>query len=256
MKSITVLLASALVLPATILVAEPAASAAEDAFSKGAAILKVADERAAKFPDQTYTASMEIFKSGNLRQTMVFKMSMKGLEKQFINFTAPGDVAGMKILMEDRDTIYMYSPEFQKVRRVAAHMQNQGFLGSEFTPEDMVLAKLSPSFDAELIGKTGDETKLVLKPKAGQTSSFSKLEIFIDSKVGGVTRIHYFDTAGKHSRTQVREAWTPFEGTQIPTKIRMKNLKTGDETVINLSEIDVKTPVSDDLFSRRTLMRG
>ncbi len=35
----------------------------EDAFSKGAAILKVADERAAKFPDQTYTASMEIFKS-------------------------------------------------------------------------------------------------------------------------------------------------------------------------------------------------
>ncbi|MFY0541284.1 hypothetical protein [Nannocystis pusilla] len=36
----------------------------------------------------------------------------------------------------------------------------------------------------------------------------------------------------------------------------MKNLKTGDETVINLSEIDVKTPVSDDLFSRRTLMRG
>ena len=97
---------------------------------------------------------------------------------------------------------------------------------------------------------------LVLKPKAGQTSSFSKLEIFIDAKVGGVTRIHYFDPSGKHSRTQVREGWQPFEGTQIPTKIRMKNLKTGDETVINLSEIDVKTPVSDDLFSRRTLMRG
>lgn len=256
MKSITVLLASALLLPATLLVAPPAASAAEDAFSKGAAILKIADERAAKFPDQTYTASMEIFKSGKLRQTMVFKMSMKGLEKQFIAFTAPGDVAGMKILMEDRDTLYMYSPEFQKVRRIAAHMQNQGFLGSEFTPEDMVMSKLSPSFDAELKGKSGDETRLDLKPKTGTSSSFSKLEIFIDSKVGGVSRIHYFDNAGTHVRTQVREGWTTFEGAQIPTKIRMKNLKTGDETVINLSEIDVKTPVSDDLFSRRTLMRG
>lgn len=256
MKAVTVLLASALMLPATLTVAPAAVSAADDVFSKGAAILKVADERAAKFPDQTYVASMEIYKSGNLRQTMVFKMSMKGLEKQFIVFTAPGDVAGMKILMEDRDTIYMYSPEFQKVRRIAAHMQNQGFLGSEFTPEDMVMAKLSPSWDAELIGKTGNETKLVLKPKSGVSSSFSKLELFIDSTVGGVTRIHYFDAAGTHTRTQSREGWTDFTGGKIPTKIRMKNLKTGDETVINLSEIDVKTPVSDDLFSRRTLMRG
>jgi 5S rRNA maturation endonuclease (ribonuclease M5) len=70
-----------------------------------------------------------------------------------------------------------------------------------------------------------------------------------------VTRIHYFDEAGNHVRTQLREEWQPFEDTKIPTRIRMKNLKTTDETVINLSEIDVKTPV-DDLFSRRTLMRG
>lgn len=256
MKPFHLLLATVLALPAAMVAQPQVAAAADDAFSKGAAILKVADERAAKFQDQTYTATMEIFKGGNLRQTMVFKMQMKALEKQFIQFTAPGDVAGMKILMEDRDTIYMYSPEFQKVRRIAAHMQNQGFLGSEFTPEDMVMAKLSPSWDAELIGKTGNETKLVLKPKAGTSSSFSKLELFIDSTVGGVTRLHYFDGAGTHVRTQTREAWQPFEGIQIPTKIRMKNLKTGDETVINLSEIDVKTPVSDELFSRRILMRG
>lgn len=256
MKPFHLLLATVLALPAAMVAQPQVAAAADDAFSKGAAILKVADERAAKFQDQTYTATMEIFKGGNLRQTMVFKMQMKALEKQFIQFTAPGDVAGMKILMEDRNTIYIYSPEFQKVRRVAAHMQNQGFLGSEFTAEDMVLAKLSPDFDAELIGKTGDETKLVLKPKPGVSSSYSKLEVFIDSKVGGISRIHYFDGAGNHTRTQSREAWVPMEGFQIPTKIRMKNLKTGDETVINLSEMDYQTPISDDLFSRRTLMRG
>lgn len=256
MKSVHVLLATILALPAIMLVQPQQAVAAEDAFTKGAAILKIADERAAKYPDQTYTATMEIFKSGNLRQTMVFKMSMKGLEKQFIVFTAPGDVAGMKILMEDRETIHIYSPEFNKIRLVAAHMQNQGFLGSEFTPEDMVLAKLSNSFDAELIGKTGDETKLVLKPKQGIKSSFSKLEIFIDSKVGGITRITYFDGSGNHVRTQTREGWRPFEDVQIPTKIRMRNEKTGDETVINLSELDVKTPISDELFSRRMLLRG
>ena len=150
----------------------------------------------------------------------------------------------------------MYSPEFKKVRRVAAHMQNQGFLGSEFTPEDMAITKMSATFDATLVGKQGNETQLDLKPKAGKISSFSKLELFIDSTVGGVPRIRYFDGSGNHVRTQVREGWTKFEDSQIPTKIRMKNEKTGDETVISLTGIDVKTPVSDDLFSRRTLMRG
>jgi outer membrane lipoprotein-sorting protein len=252
MKSVSILLASVLAFSGAMLAhPQPVAAAVS-----GSEILSKLDSIAPRFPSQTYKATMDIYKSGKLRTTMVFSMSMKNLEKQFIHFTAPGDVAGMKILMEDRDTIYMYSPEFQKVRRVASHMQQQGFLGSEFTPEDMVMAKLSPSFDAELVGKTGNETQLVLKPKKGAPISFSKLEIFIDSTVKGVVRIKYYDGAGNHVRTQLREEWKPFEDTKIPTRVRMKNLKTGDETVINLSEIDVKTPIGDDLFSRRTLMRG
>ena len=252
MKSVSIVLASVLAFSGTMLAQpQPVAAAVT-----GTEILAKLDGLAARFPSQTYKATMEIYKSGQLRTTMVFSMSMKNLEKQFIHFTAPGDVAGMKILMEDRDTIYMYSPEFQKVRRVAAHLQNQGFLGSEFTPEDMVMAKLSPSFDATVVGKVGTETQLDLKPKAGAPISFSKLEVFIDSTVNGVTRIKYYDGSGNHIRTQTREDWKPFEDTKIPTQIRMKNLKTGDETVIKLSEIDVKTAIGDDLFSRRTLMRG
>lgn len=249
------LLASVLAVPCVMGLMLASPQPVEAAVS-GAEVLAKLDAMAVRFPDQTYKATMEIYKSGNLRTTMVFGMWMKNLEKQFIHFTAPGDVAGMKIMMEDRDTIYMYSPEFQKVRRVAAHLQNQGFLGSEFTPEDMVMAKLSPSFDATVAGKEGTETKLILKPKAGFSLSFSRLEIFIDSTVNGVTRLHYFDGAGNHVRTQLREEWKPFQDTKIPTRVRMKNLKTGDETVIKMSEIDVKTTVPDDMFSRRTLMRG
>lgn len=256
MKPVSLLLATVLAISGAMFVQPQPVAAAEDLAAKGAAILKAADDRAVKFPDQKYTASMEIYKSGKLRTTMVFSMVTKGLVKQFIHFTAPGDVAGMKILMESPTELYVYSMEFQKVRRIAAHMKNQGFNGSEFTPEDMVMAKLSPMFDAVLVGKTGNETQLDLKPKAGAETSFSKLEIFIDSSVGGITRIHYFDGAGNHIRTQTREDWKPFEDGMIPTKIRMKNLKTTDETVINLSEIDVKTPISEDIFSRRTLMRG
>ncbi len=255
MKLASLLLATLLVAPLSLSVAAPA-DAAEDAAALGGKILQVADKKASAYPNQSYTANMTIFKGGKKTKTMVFEMKMKDLEKQYINFTAPGDVAGMKVLMTDADTIYVYTPEFQKVRRVAAHTQNQGFLGSEFSPEDMKLAKLSEAFNAEVLGKSGTETTLALTPKRDGISSYRKLEIVIDSKVGGITTIRYIDGSDKAVRVQTRSEWKAAGKAKIPTKITMKNLKTGDETVIDMTNIDVKSEIADDIFSRRTLLRG
>lgn len=256
MKSVSLLVATLLLTPVLAVSQARPVAAAEDPAVLGAKILKKADELASAFPNQTYVARMKVKKGGEVKKTLAFQMVMKDLEKQFITFTEPGDVAGMKILMTDSDSIFMYSPEFQKVRKIAAHAQNQGFLGSEFTPEDMKLAKLSTLFDAEFAGKEGTETTLILRPKTPEASSYAMLKIVIDSKVGGITTITYFDGSGEPVRKQIRDEWQKHKGAHFPTRIVMKNLKTGDETVIHLSEIDVDTVISDDIFSRRTLMRG
>ncbi len=255
MKLASLLLATLLAAPLSLSAVAPA-GAAENSAALGAKILQVADKKASAYPNQSYTASMTIFKGGTKTKTMVFDMKMKDLEKQYIHFTKPGDVAGMKVLMTDADTIYIYTPEFKKVRRVAAHTQSQGFLGSEFSPEDMKLAKLSEAFDAEVLGKKGSETTLALTPKRADVTSYAKLEIVIDSKVGGITTIRYIDGSGKAVRVQTRGQWKAAGKAKIPTRITMKNLKTGDETVIEMTNIDVKTEISDDIFSRRTLLRG
>lgn len=220
----------------------------------GAAVLKKIDKDASIFTDTSYTATMDIYKNGSKKTTLQFNMVMKGLTKQYIEFTAPGDVAGMKILMVG-DELHMYSPEFKKVRKIAAHTESQGFLGSEFTAEDMVMAKLSDRFDATIDGKVGNETTLTLTPKAGVQSNFSKLEVVIDSTKGGVTKIRYFDGSGTAVREQTRGGWVKVEGTPMPTEITMKNLKTGAETKIKLADVQVNQGVEDDLFSRRTLLR-
>jgi outer membrane lipoprotein-sorting protein len=161
----------------------------------------------------------------------------------------------MKVLMENADTLYVYMPEFKKVRRVAAHVRNQGFLGSEFTYDDMTQVKLSPFFEAQLHGKKGNLTTLLLTAKKGVQTDYSKLEVIIDGSKGGVTEIRYFDGAGNHVRTQVREDWKKVGGKTIPTRVSMKNLKTGDVTQITLSNILVDQGVDDSKFSRRTLLR-
>ncbi|MCA9716084.1 MAG: outer membrane lipoprotein-sorting protein [Myxococcales bacterium] len=253
MKRLAFLLATVLAVPAATFAYSQSAEAAS---VTGDQILEAVDKRAAAFPDQTYTAVMEVWRDGSKQKTLEFDMKMKDMTMQFISFTKPGDVAGMKILMTDPDTIYMYSPEFKKVRRIAAHTKSQGFLGSEFTPEDMSQTNLSKLFNARLDGKSGTETTLTLTPKEGVESTFSKIELVIDSSKGGVTTLRYFDGAGNHVRTQSREGWTTIKDQPFPTTIRMKNLKTGAETVIQLTDIDVDTVVDDSLFSRRTLLRG
>ncbi len=220
----------------------------------GAAVLAKLDRDAQVFRDMSYVSTMEIWKSGSKKKTLQFDMTMKGLDKQFISFTAPGDVAGMKILMVG-DSLWMYSPEFAKVRMIAAHAQSQGFLGSEFTPEDMIMTGLANKFDAEITGQAGNETTLTLTPKATFQTSWSKLELTIDKTKGGVTKIVYFDGSGAAVREQIRGGWAKVEGQSMPTEIRMKNLKTNAETVVKLSDIKVNHGVSDDLFSKRPLLR-
>jgi outer membrane lipoprotein-sorting protein len=251
MKLSTILSAFLVCTPVALAVfAPPSVAQAAD----GSAVLAKLDKDAQAFSDMSYVSTMEIWKSGSKKTTLQFDMVMKGLDKQLISFTAPGDVAGMKILMVG-ESIWMYSPEFAKVRMIAAHAQSQGFLGSEFTPEDMVMTGLAKHFDAEITGQSGNDTILTLKPKPEFQTSWSKLELTIDKTKGGVTKIVYFDGSGTAVREQLRAGWAKVEGKSMPTEIRMKNLKTNAETIVKLSGIKVNQGVEDDLFSKRTLLR-
>jgi outer membrane lipoprotein-sorting protein len=222
----------------------------------GNKVLAAVDKQAAIFDDQSYTAKMEIIKGGQLKKELVFESTMKGLDKQYIEFLEPGDVAGMKVLMQDAKTLYVYMPEFKKVRRVAAHAMNQGFLGSDFTYEDMTQVQLSPFFTAELGSQKGNETTLTLTPKDGAEVSWSKVDLVIDKTKGGVTKLTYYDGAGNQVREQTRTEWIKVKGKLVPTKITMLNLKTGDLTVVTRKDIQVNTGVDDSTFSRRELLRG
>lgn len=254
MRSVLVALSlcSLLAVPAEAALPLPTGMVAVDANK----ILAEIDRRASVFTDQQYDATMSIFKGGALKKTLEFHMVMKGLDKQFINFTAPGDVAGMKVLLEGSDTLYVYTPEFKKVRRVASHMQDQGFMGSAFKYEDQTRVELAPYFNAELAGKEGSETTLSLTPKEGVITSFARLELVIDGTKGGVTKIRYYDGGGNHVRTQLREDWVKIDGELMPSKISMSNIKDNEITVIQLSNVLVNQGVEDDLFSRRMLLRG
>ena len=52
----------------------------------------------------------------------------------------------MNLLIRSPTQMYIYLPSFRKVRRVASHVQEQGFMGSAFDHAEVSLATYSDTF--------------------------------------------------------------------------------------------------------------
>lgn len=247
---VALLLGSAVVPTAVASPSLPIAVASVDANQ----VLAEVDRRADPFKDQSYTATMDIIKGGEIKKTLTFEAMMRGSTQQYLKFTGPGDVAGMKVLLLG-DSIETYLPEFKKVRKVALHAAGQGFLGSPWEFADMRDVKLSAHYTAAFGPKSGDVTTLVLTPKDAE-SPYSKLECDVDKSKGGVTEIRYYDGAGNLRRKQSRSGWVKVEGHLVPTEVSMLDVKSGDVGAIHISDLKVNQGLDPSVFTRRELLRG
>jgi hypothetical protein len=164
----------------------------------------------------------------------------------------------MAVLVEDRDTTYVYLPGFQRDRRVAAHTRYQGFLGSDFTYDDMATTFWSRDYDPRLLGVEGEQWVLELRPKAGRPAEYAFLKMWVSKKLRQVTRIEYYDAPGQRLRTQTREKFEPATAkVYVPRLLRVVDHRRNDHsTELLLLKHRANSGVPDSFFTRRSLARG
>ena len=176
-----------------------------------------------------------------------------------MRFTAPGDVKGMGVLVENQDIMYVFLPGFQKVRRVGTHVKNQTFMGSDFSYEDMSLSRYSPTYDAKLVKEDAKSWELELTVKPGQEIEYPHVHMWVDKKSMQPTKIDYMDASGKVLKTAEyfdyhidgrprtgarRRSWSPIIAATI-TRARSSFAST-----------KLNQGLKDDFFTQRTLIRG
>ncbi len=150
--------------------------------------LKDADHLSSNFKDQRFIMTMSVDFGGEQKQAKMETMQ-KGSKKRLIRFLSPGDVKGMSILIEDKDAMYVYLPQYQKIRRVAGNQQNQGLLGTDVSNEEMGEITYADDFTPSLVDETDDAIHLKLAPKA--SSNFDALLVTIDKKLKVITQIDF-----------------------------------------------------------------
>ena len=138
----------------------------EDAKS-AATILKKSDDEVNNFKDQEYVTRMTLLAAdGKVEKVIEMKIQQKGGDKRLVRFVKPGDVKGLSVLVEGGNT-YVYLPQFNKTRRVAAHTSKQSFMGTDFNmgpppyPLEYILRDATGP-EGRYIGNFGKETSVIV----------------------------------------------------------------------------------------------
>jgi outer membrane lipoprotein-sorting protein len=219
-------------------------------------VVAIVDANLTKVQDQTYDAEIKLYANGKVTKSMTFTAKLKGLQMKLIRFTAPGDVRGMTVLNTADGSMYVYLPSYQRVRRMAAHVRNQGFMGTDLSAEDMGTAALSVGWNSKILSEDAESWVLDVTPKRGNETSYARLRVTVNKKQRGMSKVEYLNTEGKVIKTQERTEWKMFGPLSMPTLFTVKDHTTGSITEMRFFKCTVNQGIPDDAFTKRAILRA
>src|SRR5262245_52730785 len=174
------------------------------------------------------------------------------VDKRITEFLAPADMKGTKVLILSDTQMYVYLPAFGKVRRIASHMTDQGFMGMTYSQDDFT-TRYASQYTPTIASDTPAETTLVLTAKSAE-APYGKLEMLVSKEKNQVKQIKYFNASGAHIKTETRAGYTCESNVCVPSEQTMvDHTKGGHSTKLVRTKWKVNPDISDDVFSKRSL---
>jgi outer membrane lipoprotein-sorting protein len=187
---------------------------------------------------------------GRPEKTMGMNVREKG-SKRLTEFTSPADMKGTKVLVVSSTETYVFLPAFGKVRRIASHSTDQSTFGMAFSQDDLATNNYGAKYTAQLTGQNATEIKLVLTPKAGQTTGYAKIEVTVAKDRMLPTELRYFNASNALVKTETRRNYSCEGNVCSPGERTMT--AGGTSTTLVRKKWKVNENISDDVFSKRSL---
>ena len=224
----------------------------------GSDLLAKVDNAMNNFTDGEFESKLFIKEPNGSAREIDFTTYQKVPDKRLVRFSAPGDLRGMGVLVENKDVMYVFLPGFQKVRRVGTHVKAQTFMGSDFSYEDMSLSRYSPTYNAKLIKEDANSWELELTVKPGQEIEYPRVHMVVEKKSNQPTKIDFMDQSGKVLKTAEYIDYHIDGGTHYsPSKVIVTDHRRNDhKSEIDFVSTKLNQGLKDDFFTQRTLIRG
>ena len=229
----------------------PATAVAADA----AAVLKGMDDALNRSDDAYFWYEMLDQQPGKDLRTLGLEVFMKG-DKRLTAFTAPADLAGTKVLILSPTQMYVYLPAFKKVRRVASHVTEQGFMGTTYTQDLLAIARYGEHYAPKLMKEDDASWMLELTEKPDGAGPYPKVQVSVRKKDYLPTKITYFNDKGQHVKTEERMDYQCKGEICAPHTMKLTDHTEGDHwTKLVQKEWKPNGGIKDRVFTRRNLAR-
>ncbi len=201
------------------------------------------------------TAKMRLIlidKNGN-EQEREIEMIQKGAHKRVGKFLSPADQKGIGFLSLPDGIMYIYLPEYKKTRRIASHVKNTKFAGTDFTYEDMEAKKLSDIWNAELEGEENGFYILLLTPKEGVHTDYAKQKMWINQESFYPEKAELYDRGNNLRKVMTTEDIEQIEGYWTAKTTTMHDIKINHKTKMILEDIKYDSGIAESVFTERYL---
>jgi len=182
-------------------------------------------------------------------------MIQKGFDKRLVKFLSPADQKGIGVLSLPDDIMYLYLPAFKKVRRIASHVKNTKFAGTDFTYEDMEAVRYADKWIPHLSGKEDNSYILQLTPKEGSKSDYAKLVMWVRSDIFYPTKIEHYDKGGRLCKVMTRGNIEKVNDYWVSKESEMEDIKAKHKSKMMLVDVKYDVGLINEMFTERYLSR-
>lgn len=205
--------------------------------------------------DREATLKMQLIdKAGNTKNRKL-TILQKGPEKRLIRFNAPADVKGVGFLVLEDDLMYLYMPAFAKVRRIASHVKNENFMGTDLTYDDMSQSDYVENYTPVLKDETNQHYILDLTPKPESEIEYSKLIMWANKQSMLPDTVEFYDRSNRLLKTMIQTETKQIDGYWTPQHIEMTDVQDQHKTIMELVNVKHNQGIPDKRFTQRYLKR-
>jgi len=237
----------------TLLIAVPAR-----ADKRGQEIIEKLDRLQTAAADQYFVFDMTTYQEGKSPTTMTLEVYIKGTRLRRVKFLAPGDLKGTRMLVRALDQMYIYLPAYRRVRRIASHVRDQGFMGSAYSYDEMAIVTYADVFDCDLAAESDSHYQLKCRRRPGQSFHYEVMEMDIRKDNHHPDQLRFFNAKGQKLKTDYRNDYHCRDDgrTCTPYTMKLVDHSRGDlYTVMKLKDWKVNTGIKDSFFTVRALQR-
>ena len=248
------------------LLAIPVAGFTQSAEDRGIEIAQAAKDFDKGFAD--FTANMTMTLKNRSGKTSTRLIRIRTLEvdgdgdKSLSIFDQPADVKGTAMLTYTHglkpDDQWLYLPALKKIKRISSRNKSGPFMGSTFAFEDLGSQEVEKySYKYLRDEPCGDWSCYVVERyPAYKHSGYTRQVVWIDTEGYRMVKSEFYDRKKSLLKTLIAGDFQQFLGHYWrPGRMDMVNHQTGKSTLLEWSDYQFKTGLSDRDFRSQTLKR-